>query len=367
MRLVPKTKSYAPIIMLLSSLFLILANCSRQSPELSPVPLALVASFPPEPAPGDSQGVYIGQAVGMDQVEGLLLVSDQRQNLIHKFTDTGEYIGSIGIIGDGPGELRSITKLRADPVENGFWIVSHGGNRLVHLSLEGEFFGGLFLPSSGTASFALMSNGTIVMTSPTGGDQGTLFCLNRNGDVLWQASPSLVIGGTKGFIPAANSSFVCLIADEIWQVYSSFNIVRVFTPQGHLLREFQLNEGRLEQKHAVSVKGHLGFERGETGPLGGPALPRRIISGAIGTKDGCYIITDAGRYQPNTKILAPSIYHVDNMGEVTTRYQWWDSPGSVDNFVRLDTLDGLRLAVLVSLVEFGDQICLVEGRAIGHQ
>ncbi len=367
MKMASNTRSYSFMSVLLSTLLLMLVNCSRQSPELSPDHLALVASFPPEPAPGDSHGVYIGSAVGIDQVEGLLLVSDARQSLIHKFTLTGEYIGSIGIIGDGPGELRWITKLQADPVENGFWIVSHAGNRLVHLSLEGEFLGGVFLPSSGTASFALMSNGTIIMTSPTGGDQGSLFCLNRKGEILWQASPTLAVGGTKGFIPAANSSFVCLVSNEIWQVYSSFNIIRAFTPQGHLLREFELKEGRLEQKHAVSVKGHLGFERGETGPLGGPALPSRIINGAIGTKDGCYIITDAGRYQPNTEIWAPSFYHVDNMGEVISRYHWWDSPGSARDFILLDAQDGLRLAVIFHQMEFGDQICYVEGKAIGHQ
>ncbi len=361
------TRSYTLLIVLLSSLLLILVNCSRQSPELSPDPLALVASFPPEPAPGDSQGVYIGQAVGMDQVEGLLLVSDQRQNLIHKFTDTGEYIGSIGIMGDGPGELRSITKLHADPVENGFWIVSHGGIRLVHLSLEGEFLGGIFLPSSGTSSFALLSNGTIIMTSPTGGDQGTLICLNRNGDILWQTSPTLVVGGTKGFIPHANISHVCLVGDEIWQVYGCFNIIRAFTPQGHLLREFQLKERWLEQKHTVSVKGHLGFERGETNALGGPSAAHHFIHGAIGTKDGCYVVTEAMQYQANTKIWAPSIYCVDSMGEVTAKYQWWDSPGSVRDFIRLDTRDGLRLAILMAQREFGDQICFVEGKTIEHQ
>ncbi len=118
------------------------------SPDLIPTPLSVVNSFPSEPAQEDTQSVYIGQAMGIDYMDGLLIVSDQRLTQVHKFTTSGEHVGSIGTIGDGPGELRFITTIRADPIENGFWIVSHRGTRLVHLDLSGKYLGSVILPTA---------------------------------------------------------------------------------------------------------------------------------------------------------------------------------------------------------------------------
>jgi hypothetical protein len=345
---------------LVSVLVVLGVGCTRRVPEAPLVAVTSIRSFPPEPASGDTESVYIGGALSFDLVDGLLVVPDQRQTKIHLFSQDGEYLRSFGRYGFGPGELDVITFLRADPDGEGFWVVSNVGNMLIHLTLAYEYMGGFRLPFSGTASFLPLTGGRIVMTCEDGAAQGSLVCLDHNGELVWRASPPLEIAGSRGFLPIVNGSFVCRVGEEIWQVYATFNIIRVFSPEGEMRREFRPQDRFLEEEHAANIERHIDFNRGVHNKQGMLVAARRILISARGGADRCYLVTMPRQTTPGVEGNTVSIFVVAAEGEVLTRFFLAPAPGAVFDIVPLGDGDAFRAALLVKTGESPDQIHIVQ-------
>ncbi len=325
----------------------LLAGCSSGFPETPSTPLVSVRAFPPEPAEGDTISVFLGAVLGFDRIGDLFAIPDQKQSKIHLFGAGGEYIRSFGREGFGPGELNVITFLRADPVGRALWVVSNVGTKLIHLTLDDDYLGGFSLPFSGTASFVPLPDRRIVMTCPDAAMKGSLACLDEEGDVLWRASPPLEFDGNRGFLPAVNGSFACLVGGEVWQVYDAFNIIRVFSPEGGLLREFHVRERYLEEQHAESVRLHRDFIRGKKNEQGYLVPVKRILAAARGGPDRCYLLAASKRSTPESEAWRISVYVVESDGEVMYHYEWMDAPGTARGIVPLEGGGPFRAALLM--------------------
>jgi hypothetical protein len=167
-----------------------------------------------------------------------------------------KYLGIFGRTGDGPGEFRDLNYLLPDFTEDGLWVLSHGGMRLQHVDTECKYLDGFYTPFP-TGSFAPLTEETIVFTCAPNSEHGSLVCLDYNGDINWISSDILEVEGTAGFVPLTNLSSVVVLNDEVWQLFEHFNVIRVFSSEGQLLRETSFDDELIKAAHEDNIADHL--------------------------------------------------------------------------------------------------------------
>jgi hypothetical protein len=85
----------------------------------------------------DDDSVVFGQMVTIAvNSKGEIITADYKQNLVQRFDATGNLIGPIGHVGDGPGEYRFVVAVSVDAKDN---IYVAGGHRISIFDATGKF------------------------------------------------------------------------------------------------------------------------------------------------------------------------------------------------------------------------------------
>jgi hypothetical protein len=282
-----------------------------------------------------------------------LLISDQGRNEIVRYSLDGDFLGTIGRAGNGPGEFKSIDHVRADHRGTGFWVRGFGGSRLLHFRADGDYLSSLTSPYP-FSSFDVLDDGSLVITCGPNPEHGSLVRLSEDGRIIWEASPTLEIAGTSGFIPLTNPSEVAVLDGIIWQFYTSFNVIRSFTIEGEMIDEFSLNDEYLSTMHDQNVDRHLDLWGGNLRT--GPIIMYMNVREAQG---GIWLSTQVHAVLPEEIKYRRYFYEINSSGSIENRYYIEKSPidGMFADFMPVNR-GGKRY--LVILTAYGDvPPCLV--------
>ncbi|MFC1529113.1 hypothetical protein ACFL6R_00170 [Gemmatimonadota bacterium] len=295
-----------------------LHGCGEDYPPIPTYPLIISSIFPDTIITDNDD--YLALPVSMIQLGDELLVSDQGRNEIIRYSLDGGFLGTIGRTGSGPGELNSIYHLRDDRQGTGFWVRAFAGGRLIHFNVHGEYISS-FRPLFSLNSFDVLDDGSLVITCGPGVDHGTLVRLSDEGEVIWEASPTLEIAGTSGFIPATNASGVAVLDGVIWQFYTSFNVIRTFSSDGVMLKEFSLREEYVATLHEQNVDKHLELAGGNlsTGPL-------MMYMNVREARGSIWLSTQVSAVLPEELRYRRYFYEINASGSIENRYYIERSP-----------------------------------------
>ena len=328
-----------------------LNSCGKDTAAFPTLPLTIHAIFPDTSSTDEFD--YLARPLSMIQIGNDLLISDQGRNEIVRYCLDGDYLGTIGRTGNGPGEFRSIGHLRVDHRGTGFWVRGFGGNRLIHFDMHGDYKRS-FTPPFSFTSFDVLDDGSLVITCGPNAEHGSLVRLSGAGEVIWEASPTLEIAGTSGFIPFTNTTEVAVLDGVIHQFYTHFNIIRTFTVDGVLINEFSLNDDFLAAMHDQSVDGHLELAGGNlhSGPMT-MYLNVREAQGSI------WLCTQVHAVLPEEIKYRRYFYEINTSGSIENRYYLETEifTGMFSDFMPVNR-GGMRYLVVLSA--FGDRSpCLI--------
>ena len=249
--------------------------CANPQQDIPSYRLEITQSFPPETAAIDDN--YLAQPVSFTKIGQTLYVADVKRHEILMYGLDEQYLGIFGRTGDGPGEFRDLNHLLPDINDDGLWVLSHGGMRLQHVDIECKYLDGFYVPFP-TGSFAPLTEETIVFTCAPNSEHGSLVCTDHKGDIKWISSDILEVEGTAGFIPLTNSSSVVVLKGEVWQLFEHFNVIRVFSSEGELLRETSFDDELIKTAHEDNIADHLLLATGVARINDRQVAPSRIFN-----------------------------------------------------------------------------------------
>jgi len=311
LKLMPNMAGMASVVLLCISI-VPLNSCGKDAPVFSTLPLTISSIFPDTSLSNEID--YLARPLSMIQIGNDLLISDQGRNEIVRYSLDGDFLGTIGRTGHGPGEFRSIDHLKTDHRGTGFWVRGFGGSRLIHFDIHGDYISS-FTPPYPVRSFDVLDDGSLVITCGPNAEHGSLVRLSEDGEVIWEASPTLEIAGTSGFIPLTNGSQVAVLDDVIFQFYVSFNVIRTFSTEGVMIDEFSLNDDFLATMHDRSVDGHLDLWGGnlQSGPM-------TMYLGAREAQGSIWLCTQVHAVLPEEIKYRRYFYEINKSGSIENRY-----------------------------------------------
>jgi hypothetical protein len=217
---------------------------------------------------------YLWHPRSVVRIGDSLFVADSRRNEVQVYTLEGEPIGVFGGKGFGPGELIEVLGLERSPDNQSVYLLQHGGNRVDRFRTDGVFVNGLMLPRSCSSLDVLPEQRGIACVGYATNTLGGLFLVSPEGRILFEVSPPIDVS-SKAFSAQMQTSLVVVIDTEIWQVWTNFNHVRVFSFSGQMIREFgiqdelikatdeiyrqRLAEGATSSRFIFSAKAHDGY------------------------------------------------------------------------------------------------------------
>jgi DNA-binding beta-propeller fold protein YncE len=102
----------------------------------SPWPPTFSSAFGSE---GTGNGQFKGPTdISVDPVNGIMTVSDEKNNRIEEFGEKGEYLRQFGTQGKANGQLKAPAGLASDSVGN-VWVTDSGNNRIEKFTETGEY------------------------------------------------------------------------------------------------------------------------------------------------------------------------------------------------------------------------------------
>lgn len=323
MGLRPKTWTAAigVILMLLSSV-----RCGKPVVDTTPEILLQVISRAPQYDPEDNPEDYLKNPIFIEIVRDTLLVTDAGREGILRYGLDGHFIDVIGRRGSGPGEFIEPHETRMDPLGRGFWVKSLGKCSL--LDFSGRYI--LGFPDPVSAEYmAILPDSSLVLTTLPLADRGGLICVNEQGEILWDASPRIIIDGAEQYVYSYNRALVTVIDRRIWWVNEKINQIRVFNLEGQLIKEFALQDEYVEM---TDIASHQGLQELVAEGRGGPDNIFLRARGAFG-----YIwIMIRSRFTPEVSRNRRYIYQIDPDGSVYARYYFELDSTAVFDFVPIE-------------------------------
>lgn len=162
-----KTKTNINPIVVLLSIFIILASCGQQKAEwkgtIEEVDGVTVVKNPIEPLSpemkiifeedltigveeGDENYMFGSEVYMNTDDEGNFYVTDWERRTVKKYDQEGKYLNSIGRPGQGPGEFRNISEVKFDS-EGNIYLNDTVNRRISILSKDGNYIRGIKVPS----------------------------------------------------------------------------------------------------------------------------------------------------------------------------------------------------------------------------
>lgn len=135
----------------------------EQNNHFKPIELSLKYSFPSES--DENNGIYLKSLndIGRDENGNMFLV-DWKLSIIYKYDKNGKYLGNIGKIGQGPGEILAPKKIGID--ENGkIFIYEFGNGRIQIFDNTGKYENG-FKTFGYIQGIRVIKNRIFVMKKP---------------------------------------------------------------------------------------------------------------------------------------------------------------------------------------------------------
>lgn len=81
----------------------------------------------------------IGRVGKLECVDSLFFIKDDKRRLIHKYDDKGNYLSSIGKVGNGPGEYIGLSDFSVDRNKRTLFILDKTGRKILVYDFEGHF------------------------------------------------------------------------------------------------------------------------------------------------------------------------------------------------------------------------------------
>ena len=277
----------------------------------------MIRAFPPEDV--ISEDNYLASPVSIAGIGDTLFVADVKRDEIIRYRTNGEYLGAMGRAGDGPGEFRELNAVVTDFSGAGLWVHSHAGMKPQHLTRDSQYLGG-FYPPYPAYGFAPLTDSTLVLVCDPNAEHGSLVCVTNAGEPVWSTSPILEVEGTAGFVPLTNSSAVAVLNGDIWQIYEHFNIIRIFSPVGVLLRERTFTDELIILAHEENIADHLLLATGVTRRNDRQVSPTRIFAKPRVAGGYLWIQAYLHLFQLEEPLARHCIVQINRAGEVVARY-----------------------------------------------
>jgi hypothetical protein len=251
------------------------------------IPLRSERIFPP--IDDEKEGVYIGhaQSMAMDS-EGLFYVPDDRNDEILIFADDGRFVRRFGRTGEGPGDFLMPVGIASGP---DFVLVREFRNyRFQFFSLGGKYRSG-FRSLKGYLNYRIVGDRIIGLRSPgsifeKSGETALIDILDYQGRI--QKSFGSIFY-TSRYNPYVFDRTALSITpqQEIAIAFSFLPIVRLYSMNGDLVREFRTSSGIIDKTVPINSEMVDILKTGAQAPLG-------FTANAIFAKsDGIYIAVAA--------------------------------------------------------------------------
>jgi len=278
---------------LLLGVVLFSTSCSNTHASLKSQDLQIQSTFPAESAADTSN--YLWNPRRFELVDSLVVVTDGNRNFVSVYGLDGTFRGTVGEYGQGPGEFINPGPIRSDPLTKGVWIASNSRFTLLDADLK---YVSSFQPPAGVHGFDVLPDGSLAISITPSNTRGSLLKLSRSGEVLWDASPALSVGDFSPLAGFYCMSDVVTVGSEIWQVYTFFNVIRAYTSEGQLVREFSVQHQLATRRHERNLDQ---LERRRTGDRSaGPSsvfMAARFSGGSIWLV-GTFPAPESDRYPP---------------------------------------------------------------------
>lgn len=249
-----------------------------------------------------------------------VFVADSGTDEIKLFNLSGEYLGEIGNRGHGPGEFSSIRTVKLAPSTSQLVVLDN--LRVSTFSTKGLFVTSFVNPAA--TALDVLPNGQILLFIRTQRDQTNLSVFNIEGDLQRSfAQTSDLIPGDDTYRPLWSYSVVAVHEQEIWEAYLYFNVMRIHSLNGELLREFQLDDAHLISMDGFNRKRAARTGRKRTDNNRGFPTPTQINHVLKSSGGYLWLMTGPTKYikeQESDYITKYFIYQIDHDGVVVARY-----------------------------------------------
>lgn len=273
-----------------------------------------------------------------------VFVAESGTDEVRLFSLGGEYLGRIGRRGHGPGEFSSLRSLVVDSRASRLITID---NRLVSIfTTDGRFLDSFLNP--GALSLDVLPDGQILICSPARMDVGSLSVFNLDGTLQRSFSTlSDLIPGDDAYRPLWSYSYATVHDNEIWEVYLSFNIMRVHSLDGTLLREFRLDDEHLIQMDRFNSDQAAKTGRSRNNPNQGFPTPTQMNQVLRSSGGYLWLLTSPTRYikeKDPDYITQYFLYQIDGEGEIVSRYVC--PKNTAKDFIILNTRDPFRAIIM---------------------
>lgn len=238
--------------------------------------LRLLRSFPTEK--DETNDVFLSRAQDLSSdSRGRIYVSDVKTSQIFVFERDGRFVMKIGRPGQGPGEFNLVG--RALSTARGLAVLDRSNARIQYFDERGQFVNSVKL----TKSFSDMAIGR----------DGTVFALSVRyaaGEMISVIDADGRIKTTFGHPPKALSTRPGLgwlkagPGDEIIFAYWFYPFIQVYSPNGELLRLFELQYRPIQARLAKNEA------RAKTVPGGARVIGEAIIEAIDVDDEGFYVL-----------------------------------------------------------------------------
>lgn len=199
-----------------------------------------ILSFPKNSM--EAEGIYLVDPIHMEKDKyNNIYISDQREHKIHVFNIDGEYINSIGRLGQGPGDFYSPTFFTIN--NNNTLLAGESHNlRLQLFSLDGLFINSINL-FRGLSSWAMNNQNDRIYAVPylrRRENDPLIDVMTINGIVTQSFGTPLqyeLLGGILNISRIALGN-----NDDIYQAFQFLAKIRIYKSKGTLLKELDLND-----------------------------------------------------------------------------------------------------------------------------
>jgi len=175
----------------------------------APVPLNIERIVPTEDV--FSEESYLGVPMCIDISSDTIFVADSERDEIVLFDTQGEYLGTIGGRGHGPGEFNSLRALKVDTATSRLFVLDN--LRVSLFTTDGKFLNSFVNPPA--TSLDVLPNGQILLCARARNDRGSLSVFDTEGELQTTFSPlsDLIAGDSMTLTGAAD--VLTLQADTI--------------------------------------------------------------------------------------------------------------------------------------------------------
>lgn len=264
-----KNKNFIFLTSIFLSWFIIFSSCGQQTVKwkgsIELVDGVTVVKNPKEPmykenvffleeelSIGDAQGPeeYIFSRISHIAVDdrGYILALDAKEKHVKAFNNKGDYVATMGKEGQGPGDLNAPQNVCITP-QNEVMVPDSWNNRLSFFSIEGEY-----IKSIATTPYELLktkidSKGDIIGVDIVRDEENSRWELKKlDSELIYLFSldscPIPNINNLNPFLPSL--SWDIDKDDQIFSGYPEKYEIKIFNPEGTLIRKIQKDYEPLE-------------------------------------------------------------------------------------------------------------------------